>query len=393
MTADGRPPAAERARREFATHFGPGGNLRVATAPGRVNLIGEHTDYNDGFVLPMAIDRRVAVAFRARSDRTLRVHSLAFAETRRILLDDLDASRGSGWPAYIAGTAWALAKAGVRLAGAEMVIDSDLPYGAGLSSSAALEVAVARALVAAAGAAWEPLAAAIVCRQAENEFVGVPCGVMDQMAAATSRAGQAMLLDCRSLEITPVALPDRVSIVVMDTGIRRTVGSDWYQERLAACRRAVAVAREADQSVRALRDVDEPLLRAIADRLDDGALGCATHVVAENQRVLEMVAVLSRDDATTAGTLINASHDSLRDHFRVSSSELDAIVDIARTHPSCYGARMTGAGFGGCAIALVESSAVDDFVRSTEGAARRSIPSAGNFFRCAAAGGAELVDR
>ncbi len=336
---------------------------RVALAPGRVNLIGEHTDYNQGFVLPMGIDRFVAVAAASRHDGVLRAHSVDFTETREISLSDIEAARRDGWFAYVAGIAWALRESGAEVTGADLAITGDVPVGAGLASSAALEMAVARALCAASNTEWRAEAMALLGRRCENEFVGVNCGIMDQLAAATAKVGTAALLDCRSLEMTPVPIPEEIVLVVLDTGVRRRLTTSSYNERRVSCERAVEVLREVYPEVTALRDVDTASLREVEQKLDPLTYKRAMHVVAETVRPVAMADALAVGDLVYAGELMNASHVSLRDLYSVSSRELDAMVATAREQQGCFGARMTGAGFGGCAVALVAASEADRFVR------------------------------
>jgi len=347
-------------RAAFAEVFA-GAPPRVAFAPGRVNLIGEHTDYNDGFVLPMAISRGVAVAFRRRTDRLIRAHSTSLGATATITLDDLHSTPRNDWAAYIAGVAWALTTEGLQVPGLDLCVAADLPIGAGLSSSAAIEVAVARAFAAAGGWAWDPVQTARLCQKVENEFVGMQCGVMDQFASAVSEEGCALLLDCRSLRHEPVPIPDSAVVVVMDTGVRRTLTSGAYNERRAACEAAVTAIKAVDPTIRALRDVDAALLERARGRMSDIVLRRARHVVAENLRPVLMAEALRDGDLAAAGTLMNDSHASLRDLFEVSCPELDLLAGIARDHAACFGARMTGAGFGGCAVALVDRAGAEAF--------------------------------
>jgi galactokinase len=345
----------------------------VSIAPGRVNVIGEHTDYNDGFVFPIALDRAVAVAFAPRADRTINVRSSLAGEARTLNLDSLDATR-TGWAAYISGVAWAMMAAGEAITGADMVIESDVPAGAGLSSSAALEVATYRAL---SQAAWTPATAATLCRRAENDFVGVSCGIMDQYAAAASRAGRAMLLDCRSLEAEFIPLPASGAFVVMDTGVRRSLSASEYNDRRRSCERVVATIKQAHPGVRALRDVTEAQLEAAVRQLDPVDAHRAWHVIGENERVLAAAKSLRLGKLSSVGAQMYVSHTSLRELYDVSSPELDALVDRAASHAACHGARMTGAGFGGCAIALVDRARVEEFVHDLAGAAYEMFVCAG----------------
>jgi galactokinase len=365
---------------------------QVSFAPGRVNLIGEHTDYNQGFVFPMAIGRGVAVAFRPRRDRLIRAHSIAVGTTREFSLDALEATPRTDWVAYVAGVAGAFPSGGRGLVGLDLVVAADLPMGAGLSSSAALEVAIARAFTAAAGADWDPEAAARLCQKAENEFVGVRCGLMDQFASALSREGCGLLLDCRSLHSEPIPLPPTMGVVVMDTGIRRRLATSAYNERRAACDSAVAVLRRLDERVRALGHVNRDLLESARSGMSDLVFRRARHVVEENERPPALAAAFRAGDLRAAGRLMNHSHASLRELYEVSCPELDLLTDLARNHPACHGARLTGAGFGGCAIALVEHEAAHDFAQqmASDYGHRTGLPTWA--WVCEAEGGARLVD-
>ncbi len=347
-------------RTKFSEVFG-GASPRVTFAPGRVNLIGEHTDYNDGFVLPMAISRGVAVAFRPRTDRLIRAHSTSFGATTTMALDDLDSTSRRDWAAYIAGVAWALKAEGRDVPGLDLCVAADLPIGAGLSSSAAIEVAVARAFAAAGGWAFDPVQTARLCQRAENEFVGVQCGVMDQFASAVSEEGCALLLDCRSLHHEPVPIPDSGVVVVMDTGVRRKLTSGAYNERRNACEAAVIAIKTVEPGIRALRGVDAALLERARGQMSDIVFRRASHVVAENLRPVLMADALRLGDLAAAGVLMDDSHASLRDLYEVSCPELDLLAGIARDQDACFGARMTGAGFGGCAVALVDRGGSEAF--------------------------------
>ena len=363
----------------------------VARAPGRINLIGEHTDYHDGFVLPAAINREVLVAASPRHDRALRVLATAYNERVTIALDALHPTGRNRWHDYIAGTAWALTNAGYELVGADVVIRSDVPIGAGLSSSAALEMAVARALCAIIEVSWDALPMAKLARKAENAFVGVGCGIMDQVASGAGVAGHALLLDCRSLAVDPIAIPAGLSIIVMDTGIRRSLGTTEYDTRRKACNGALDAARRRHPDVRTLRDVDPALLEAIRSELDVPAYRRVAHVVAENARPAQLAAAFAVGNYERAGDLVNASHTSLRDLYEVSSPELNFVTNLARRTSKCYGARMTGAGFGGSAIALVASEAAGAFAAEVSATYRAEGSAEGQFFTCHPADGASLL--
>jgi galactokinase len=330
----------------FRDRFGDTDDPRTVEAPGRINLIGEHTDYNDGWVLPMAIDRYVRIAFARRADRTLRAYSTVFEETCEIGLDDLESARGERWFAYLAGTA---------------------------------------------SISWHPREMALLGRVAENYFVGVNCGPMDQLASAASRAGCALLLDCRTLETEAIRLPANARVIVMDTGFPRSLAESAYNDRRASCDRAVEAVRRFRPEVSALRDVDGDLLGAARDQMDDTTHRRAVHVVEENLRPRALASALEEGDLPLAGRLMNDSHASLRDLYEVSSRELDLVTDLARRHPACFGARLTGAGFGGCAVALVEESDADAFVEEVRADYAARVEVAGPFIACTPVAGVHLL--
>jgi galactokinase len=329
----------------------------VVRAPGRVNLIGEHTDYNAGFVLPMAIDRDIRIALRPRADDMVKVFAVDVAQEATFSLAALE--RGEGWQEYVKGVAWALQEQGLALTGWDGVMAGDVPRGAGLSSSAALELAAARAFQATSGFAWEATRMATLCQLAENRWVGVNSGIMDQLISALGREGHALLLDCRSLEGEPVPLPPGHVVVILDTGTRRGLVGSAYNERRRQCEEAAV-----HFGVPALRDVAPEMFEAGAAGLAELPRKRARHVIGENARTLQAADAMRRGDATELGRLMNASHASLKEDFEVSSGALDAIVACAQAQPGCRGARMTGGGFGGCAVALVEEGGVNAFLRA-----------------------------
>ena len=360
----------------------------VVRAPGRVNLIGEHTDYNDGFVLPMAIDRAAWIALRPSTDDRVTATSLDFDETQAFDLGDVRECVGGSesWVDYLKGTAWALSDAGRPIAGWEGVVVGDVPIGAGLSSSAALEMAVARAFVCLSGSEWNPSEMAILGQRAENRWVGVNCGIMDQMISASGRDGHALLLDCRSMETRHVALPDGVSVVVLDTGTRRGLVDSAYNERRSQCE---AAARHFD--VEFLRDVSVSVFKNRADELDDLTRRRARHVIGENDRMERAAEAMAAGDAAELGRLMDASHVSLRDDFEVSNEALDTMVALARPVEGCLGARMTGAGFGGCAVALVGSKRAEAFAEEVAAAYSNQTGNPSVPYVCRATNGAEAV--
>ncbi len=341
---------------QFFSHFNSKPAV-VCRAPGRVNLIGEHTDYNDGFVLPMAIDREVRLALRPRQDGKVRIYSLDLGVESAFELHSL--TPGSDWIEYPKGVAHQLIKEGFKLQGFDAVMTGNVPRGAGLSSSAAVELAIARAFAAVSGFEWDAVRMAKTAQKAENDWVGVKCGIMDQMASAACKEGFALFLDCRSLDIKHAPLPQGVSVVIMDTSTRRGLVDSAYNERRSQCEEAALWF-----GVQALRDVSVDEFHRKQAGMSDVVMRRARHIVSENARVLEAVDVMQKGNVKRLGELFNASHDSLRDDFEVTNDALNLIVDCAREQSGCYGARMTGAGFGGCAVALVEEEKAEAFTES-----------------------------
>lgn len=362
----------------------------VWAAPGRVNLIGEHTDYNDGFVLPIAIDRHVVVAMGSRTERTIRLWSLQQADVVEIGLDDVGPGVVRGWGAYPAGVAWALRRDGIDVPGHDLVVDGSVPVASGLSSSAALECAVAAGLVELAGADIDRSALALVAQRAEVESVGMPCGVMDQMASVLCRAGHALHLDARSLWVGHVPFePTRegLALVIVDTRATRRLVQGMYAERRAECDAAAE-----SIGVSTLRDASLERLEDARARLGARLYRRARHVVTENDRVRAFVEDLHSGAWLSLGPLLTSSHESLRDDFEVSSPELDEAADAALA-VGALGARMTGAGFGGCAIALAPMPLVDKIVAEVEAAFARRSFRAPEAFTVVAVDGARRVDR
>ncbi len=332
----------------------------VVRAPGRVNLLGGHTDYNEGYVLPVAVDRAAWVAASAIDDREARVRALDLGGDAIFPLDVIPLSDG-GWADYPRSIAWALQERGLRPVGMEAVMTSDVPVGAGLSSSAAVEMSFAYAWQQLSGFQLDRRGLALLCQRAENVYVGVNCGIMDQMTSALGAEGYALLLDCRTLEIEPVPLPADVAIVVADTGVRRRLATSEYNVRRVQCEQAVQTLREFLPGIRALRDVSLDDLKQLRAHLPEIIYRRALHVVTGQMRVLYAAKALRRGDLVTVGTLMKACHASLRDYYEVSSPELDRLTGAACEVAGCYGARLTGAGFGGCIVALVAAGAVPDF--------------------------------
>ncbi|MCB9010093.1 MAG: galactokinase, partial [Ardenticatenaceae bacterium] len=365
----------ERVTAVFQQQFGTAPSI-VVRAPGRVNLIGEHTDYNDGFVLPMAIDREIWIALQPRDDNQVSVHSLDFGETAVFHLSSLTQKPPAGslneqtqekslrevgqWAEYIKGVAWALQQNGYTLHGWEGVMAGNVPKGAGLSSSAALELATARAFQQVSGFAWDAPQMAKLGQLAENKWVGVNCGIMDQMISAAGQAGHALLIDCHSLETQAVPLPpaldgSETAVVILDTTTRRGLVDSAYNERRQQCETAAEFF-----GVKALRDVSISEFLAEADNLAPLTRQRARHVITENLRTLNAAKAMQNADALLLGQLMNESHVSMRDDFEITNEALNVMVAAAQAQPACYGARMTGGGFGGCAVALVHGEQVDD---------------------------------
>ncbi|HSE10582.1 MAG TPA: galactokinase [Nocardioidaceae bacterium] len=364
------PGPAERAAKAFGDLHGqePAG---VWFAPGRVNLIGEHTDYNDGFVLPLALPQGVAAAGRRRDDAILRVRSGQVDEPVEVALADLAPGALDGWGAYPAAAAWALRSAGLGIGGADLVLDSDVPSGAGLSSSHALQCAVALALLGLADLELDRTQIAKLVRTAENDFVGAPTGIMDQMASLHGRAGHLTFLDTRTLVVEHVLFDldaAGLALLVIDSRAPHALVDGEYAERRASCEAAAA-----ELGVPALRDVSlDELPEALARLEDPVAARRARHVVTENDRVLTVVATLRAGrDPREIGPLLTASHTSLRDDFEVTVPQVDTAVEAALSS-GAWGSRMTGGGFGGCVLALVDTDRVGQVVVAVEEAYRRA---------------------
>ena len=357
----------------------------VVRAPGRVNLIGEHTDYNDGFVLPMAIDRAVWIALRRSRDDHVKLYADEFEVWDEFSLSKL--KRDKGWLEYPKGVAWALQEAGYSLKGWEGVVTGDVPRGSGLSSSAALELATARAFSAVSGFAWDAKRMAQLGQKAENGWVGANTGIMDQLISAAGQEGYALLIDCRSLELDPVSLPPDTRVIVMDTTTRHSHTDSGYNERREQCEAAAAFF-----GVEALRDVTLEEFEQKSAELDEVVRRRARHVITENARTLQAAEALKRGDAAELGKLMNASHDSLRDDFEVTNDALNEMVGCARGQPGCYGARMTGGGFGGCAVALVEEDSADSFVAEVSACYSGATGMEPQLYVCEATAGAEVVE-
>ena len=347
-------------RAQFQSHFGNTRDLSVVMAPGRVNLIGEYTDFNDGFVLPMTVDRGVYIGIRPRSDDRVSVVSLKFDETVAYNLGTFEQPNAGHWSCYVLGVVEELRLLGLIPSGFEAVIDGNLNLGAGLSSSAAVETATALALQTIFKFTMPRADIAALCQRVEHRYAGVMCGIMDQFASGLGRSDHALLLDCRTL--SHVNIPtnlDKYRIVIISSEVKRELASSPYNERRAQCEEGVGLFKRYDPTVASLRDVTPDLFDTYGDQLPDVVYRRCRHVITENARVLDASAALAADELLQFGRLMTASHNSLRDDFEVSCDELDCLVDIANGTDGVLGSRMTGAGFGGCTVTLIHVDAIE----------------------------------
>lgn len=378
--------AAEVLLRQFVKRYGK--TPCLYRAPGRVNLIGEHTDYNDGFVLPAAIDFYVQVAVAQRPDAMLCLQSLDFEETVEFDLDELPDSGAGRWSDYIAGVAKMLSVAGYQLKGTNLMLRGDVPQAVGLSSSAAVEVAAGYALLSLANEEIDRDKLALLCQKAENEFVGARCGIMDQFVSCHGKAGCALLLDCRSLEFRHLPLPSDVRIVICNSMVRHSTAGGEYNKRRAECEEGVKILARHLPGIRALRDVTLGDLESHASELPPVILRRCRHVVSENVRVRSAAAALNHGDLKAFGALMKESHRSLREDFEVSCAELDLLVELSETLDAVIGARMTGGGFGGCTVNLVRAGCVDEYKQTVGAAYERCTGRKPDIYVCSAAEGA-----
>jgi galactokinase len=338
-----------------------GAEAEVFRAPARVNLIGEHTDYNDGFVMPAAIAFYTSIAAARRRDRILEVYSERFDEKIALSLDNLAGPPRRHWSDFVRGVAATLQQAGHRLAGANLAIHGEIPLGAGLSSSASLEMATAYALTSVSAITVPRLELVKLCQAAEHEYVGTRCGIMDQFSVSFGVVGQAIMLDCRSLDFELLAIPSNCGLVISNSMVRHELASGEYNRRRMDCETGVRALQEHLPKVQALRDVEIEDLEKYKRALPELVYRRCRHVVTENQRVLAAARALRTRDTTLFGDLMYRSHASLRDDYAVSCNELDLLVNLASRSPGVYGARMTGGGFGGCTVNLVHADHVPAF--------------------------------
>jgi len=369
-----KPRTGNSLLQEFSTAFPRSSSqIHVFRAPGRVNLIGEHTDYNNGFVMPAAISFDVRAACAGNNSGQLAVRSLQQGQTATFPVNDPAPVPQHNWTDYVRGVQIQLAIQGYPISGADLLVDGRVPMNAGLSSSAALEVATALALLAATGKAPPPTTLAQLCQRAENEFVGARCGIMDQFASANGRAGHAILLDCRSLESRSVPLPESLAVVICNTMVKHSIAGNEYSQRRAECEECVRYFNRFRPEVTALRDVTEDDLRQHGAGLSEVLLRRCRHVIRENARVLAAADALNAGELQRVGELMYESHASLRDDYEVSCPELDLMVGLANSISGNYGSRMTGGGFGGCTVTLVDKNAAGRFTAEIAAGYERAV--------------------
>ncbi len=374
--------------RQFAGCFGP--QPAIFRAPGRVNLIGEHTDYNDGFVMPCAIGLCTRVAISPRADRRLVVRSEQFSGVFEFNLDDLPQRDSGDWCDYVLGVAVMLQQAGHAVKGANLLVDGDIPMGGGLSSSAAIEVASALALLSLNRETlpWPDLAR--LCQRCENSFIGARCGIMDQFVSCLGKAGHALLLDCRSLEFELIPIPDRVRLVICNTMVKHQHAGGEYNRRREACEEGVRILTKWHPEIRALRDLSIDQLLGHSEDVPEKIFRRCQHVVEENERVRDAARCLRAGDLHGFGNVMRESHRSLRDLYEVSCRELDIMVEIAEGLPGYYGGRMTGGGFGGSTINLVEAADAEAFANQISTRYQKATGIVPAVYICSAADGAGL---
>ncbi len=387
----------DRIIRIFRRDFGSAPD-HIARAPGRVNLLGEHVDYNDGFVLPVAIDRATYLAFSPSGSDQSTVVATDFNE-EKVSFDlnslapktTVDGTSLPSWAKYPAGVAWALSEKGLAVKGIDAVLASEVPREAGLSSSASVELAFAVAWMALGGWKVKPMELALMCQRAENQYVGVNCGIMDQFASACGEKDRVLLLDCRTLEHRTLPLPSDTVIIVADTSVRRSLADSEYNNRRAACEEAVRILKQDLPNIKALRDVSAMEFEHLSAKLPPTVEKRARHVVEEIERAKRAVKFLENDDAVAFGQLMNECHVSLRDLYEVSCPELDVMVRAAQSLDGCYGARLTGAGFGGCTVNLVASDKADMFTKDLSAIYESATELRAKVYVCAASTGAGLI--
>jgi galactokinase len=361
-------------------------------APGRVNLIGEHTDYSGGFVMPVAIDFRTIAAIRPRSDGRILLYSENMGEQVWYAADPLPSKARQHWSDYPMGVAWSLSQKAVRVGGFELSLAGDVPLGAGLSSSASIEVATALALLQLAGATLPLASIALACQRAENEFVGARSGIMDQFIACAGQQDHALLLDCRSLEYRLLPIPTHVRLIICNSMVKHEHAGGQYNKRREEVEEGTRILHRRWPSIEALRDVTEAQLMDCRQEMPDNIFRRCRHIITENKRVQLAASALERGDLPGFGALMAEAHRSIRDDFEVSCSELDTLVSIATAIPGCYGARMTGGGFGGCTVNLVEEGQAEQFREAIHAAYRAATGIDADIYLSRASAGAARLN-
>jgi galactokinase len=378
--------------KSFRDHFRSDTEPEVYRGPGRVNLIGEHTDYNLGYVFPIAIEMACYVAIAPTEGGILRGYSKDFDGEFSIAVDDIpNAQRRGDWTDYVIGVARELAMDSIRIRGANMLIQSEVPIGSGLSSSAALEVSSAVALL--GSQPLKRVEIALLAQRAESQFAGIPCGIMDQYASVFGKEGSAIQIDCRSVDHDYVPLPPEVSIIAVNSMVKHALGSSAYSQRVAECRAAVTATQAIDPEIKSLRDVSPEFFVEVQEQIPPVPRQRARHVVYENRRVLDFAAAARAHDLSEMGKLFVASHRSMQYDYEVSCEEIDFLVDTAIKLPGVYGARMTGGGFGGCTVNLISPDAVAEFEIQVASAYQERYGRRPAFYDCKPASGAGLVSK
>ncbi len=381
-------------KQQFTEVFGDGGKIHIIRAPGRVNLIGEHTDYNDGFVFPMAIEPHVLIACRSRDDSTVRIASTVFpGEVAQFSVDQPIKRGDPKWANYSKGVAAELIAAGIPLPGMDAMITNTLPVGGGLSSSAAIEVATLQSFLTLGGLKMDANRIALICQRAEHEYAGVPVGIMDQMIVASAKPGHAMLLDCRDLSKQFVELNDKdLRVVIANSMVKHELSSGEYAERRKQCEEGVAFFKQENPNIKALRDVSVKQVEAAKGKLPEIIYKRCHHVVTENRRTTEAAQLLGQNRYEEVGQLMVQSHNSLRDDYEVSVPELDFLVEESMKVKGVYGARMTGGGFGGCIVALVQPRAVESLTTHLNTEYEKRWKKTPGIFATAAAAGVTVLE-
>jgi galactokinase len=376
--------------KDLAQHFEErfGQRPAVFRAPGRVNVIGEHTDYNDGFVMPMAIGFSTRVAIAARPDQKLIIQSRDFPEHFEFDAERLPEQRTGSWCDYVLALAWVLRQVGCPISGANLLVQGEVPMGAGLSSSAAIEVSSALALISLNGASFAMPEVAKLCQRAENVFIGARVGIMDQFVSCLGRVGHALWLDCRSLDFKLVPIPDRVRLVVCNTMVKHEHAGGEYNQRRKECEEGVKLLAQWYPDVAALRDVSPAQVRHHRGEMPDVVYRRCLHVVEEDERVLQCAQAFGESDLNRVGRLMLASHQSLRDLYEVSCRELDIMVEAAEGLPGYHGGRMTGGGFGGCTVNLVDTEQAPQFAAAVGDRYRTATGVTPEVYICSAEDGA-----